>query len=144
MNEFKFVKSDSMKVDVLPSQEGELCTKETIADICKSETVIAFDVYRTGTLVGFALLKKYDENGYFLWNYVIDAKYQNRGFGTEILRELISIMRDEYGADELSTTYIFGNGHAKHVYEKVGFIETDVVDEPDCHEVNMELVINKA
>lgn len=144
MNEFKFVKSDSMKVDVLPSQEGELCTKETIADICKSETVIAFDVYRTGTLVGFALLRKYDENGYFLWNYAIDAKYQNRGFGTEILRELISIMRDEYGADELSTTYIFGNGHAKHVYEKVGFIETDVVDEPDCHEVNMELVINKA
>ena len=144
MNEFEFAKSDSMKVDVLPSQEGELCTKETIADICKSETVVAFDVYRKGTLVGFALLRKYDENGYFLWNYAIDAKYQNRGFGTEILRELISIMRDEYGADELSTTYIFGNEHAKHVYEKVGFIETDVVDEPDCHEVNMELVINKA
>lgn len=144
MNEFKFVKSNSMKVDVLPSQEGELCTKETIADICKSETVVAFDVYREGTLVGFALLRKYDETGYFLWNYAIDAKYQNRGFGTEILRELISIMRDEYGADELSTTYIFGNEHAKHVYEKVGFIETDVVDEPDCHEVNMELVINKA
>lgn len=144
MNEFEFAKSDSMKVDVFPSQEGELCTKETIADICKSETVVAFDVYREGTLVGFALLRKYDENGYFLWNYAIDAKYQNRGFGTEILRELISIMRDEYGADELSTTYIFGNEHAKHVYEKVGFIETDVVDEPDCHEVNMELVINKA
>lgn len=144
MSEFEFVKSDSMKVDVLPSQEGELCTKEAIADICKSETVVAFDVYRAGTLVGFALLRKYDENGYFLWNYAIDAKYQNRGFGTEILRELISIMRDEYGADELVTTYIFGNEHAKHVYEKVGFIETDVVDEPDCHEVNMALAINKA
>ena len=24
-----------------------------------------------------------------------------------------------------------------HHYEKVGFVETDVVDEPDCHEVNM-------
>ncbi len=144
MSKYEFVKSNSMKVDVLPSQEGELCTKETIAHICKSETVVAFDVYRAGTLVGFALLRKYDENGYFLWNYAIDAKYQNRGFGTEILRELISIMRDEYGADELVTTYIFGNEHAKHVYEKVGFIETDVVDEPDCHEVNMALAINKA
>ena len=25
----------------------------------------------------------------------------------------------------------------KHIYEKVGFTETDVVDEDDCHEVNM-------
>lgn len=144
MNKFEFVKSDSMKVDVLPSQEGELCTKETIADICKRETVIAFDIYMSGEAVGFALFDKYNENGYFLWNYAIDAKYQNKGLGTEILMELIQIMHDEYGADELTTTYIFGNEHAKHVYEKAGFIETDVVDEPDCHEVNMTLAINKA
>ena len=37
----------------------------------------------------------------------------------------------------ITTTYIYGNDHAKHIYEKVGFVETDVVDEPDCHEVNM-------
>ena len=46
-------------------------------------------------------------------------------------------MKDKYNAKELTTTYIYGNDHAKHIYEKVGFIETDIVDEPDCHEVNM-------
>ena len=33
--------------------------------------------------------------------------------------------------------HLKGNNHAKHIYEKVGFKETDVVDEPDCKEVNM-------
>ena len=36
----------------------------------------------------------------------------------------------------MTTTYLFGNVHAKHVYEKVGFVETDVVDEDDIYEVN--------
>ena len=46
-------------------------------------------------------------------------------------------MKTHHDAKEITTTYIYGNEHAKHVYEKVGFVETDVVDEPDCHEVNM-------
>ena len=37
----------------------------------------------------------------------------------------------------MTTTYLFGNLHAKHVYEKIGFIETDFVDEEGIHEVNM-------
>ncbi len=38
-----------------------------------------------------------------------------------------------------SLTISSNSPEAKHVYEKVGFVETDVVDEPDCHEVNMLL-----
>ncbi|MCR5422065.1 MAG: hypothetical protein K6E74_00295 [Bacilli bacterium] len=46
-------------------------------------------------------------------------------------------MKEQYEATEMTTTYLFGNEHAKYIYEKVGFVETDVVDEEDCHEVNM-------
>ena len=46
-------------------------------------------------------------------------------------------MKEKYGMEEITTTYIWGNEHAKHIYEKVGFTETDVVDEEGCHEVNM-------
>ena len=31
------------------------------------------------------------------------------------------------------------NNNAIHLYEKIGFIQTDVVDKEDCHEVNMIL-----
>ena len=41
----------------------------------------------------------------------------------------------------MSTTYIFGNTIAARVYEKVGFVTTDIVDEDEIHEVNMLLTI---
>lgn len=44
---------------------------------------------------------------------------------------------ENYLLQKMTTTYTWGNSHAKYLYEKVGFKETDIVDEPDCHEVNM-------
>jgi diamine N-acetyltransferase len=46
-------------------------------------------------------------------------------------------MKEKYGARCFTTTYIWGNEQAKRVYEKVGFVETDVVNEDGIHEVNM-------
>lgn len=42
-----------------------------------------------------------------------------------------------YNMKLMTTTYTVGNNQAKHLYEKIGFIETSVVDEKNCHEVNM-------
>lgn len=47
------------------------------------------------------------------------------------------MLEQEYQARVVTTTYTYGNDHAKYVYEKVGFCETDVVDENGIHEVNM-------
>ena len=63
---------------------------------------------------------------------------KNKGYGTKALIELGEKLKNEYGIKKMTTTYIWGNEHAKHVYKKVGFIETSVVDAPDCHEVNMK------
>lgn len=51
----------------------------------------------------------------------------------------ITLAADQYRANRLTTTYLWGNDRAKHVYESIGFVETDVVDEPGVHEVNMAL-----
>jgi diamine N-acetyltransferase len=83
------------------------------------------------------MVRKYDEKGYFLWDFAIDYKYQNQKLGTEALTNFMDYMIKNYNLLEMTTTYIWGNDHAKHLYEKVGFIETDIIDEPRCHEVNM-------
>jgi len=98
---------------------------------------LAFDIYSGAFLIGFAMVRKYDEGAYFLWNYAIDYQYQNQNYGTTALTAFIGFMKDTYQMSEMTTTYIWGNEHAKHIYEKIGFKETDVVDEDDCHEVNM-------
>lgn len=98
---------------------------------------MAFDIYSEDLLIGFVMVRKFDESAFFLWDYAIDYKYQNQNYGTTAMLEFISFMKDTYNVSKMTTTYIWGNVHAKHLYEKTGFTETEVVDENDCHEVNM-------
>ena len=83
------------------------------------------------------MVKKWDNHSYFLWNYAIDYKYQNCGYGTNALIELIEYLHSKHNLQVMATTYKLGNSHAKHVYEKIGFKETSVVDTDEYHEVNM-------
>lgn len=129
--------SESMKISVLPEQEKYLSTIKDIKEACANESVLAFDVYSDDLLIGFIMVRKFDKGAYFLWDYAIDYRYQNRGYGTTALTEFINFMKNTYDMTKLTTTYIWGNNHAKHLYEKIGFIETDIVDEDNCHEVNM-------
>ena len=86
--------------------------------------------YPASQLCGEALVLDWHEN----W---LDRAYQNRGLGARALRELIAYMKENHGMRVMTTTYIMGNEPAKRLYEHAGFTVTDVVDEDDCHEVNM-------
>lgn len=132
-----FQLSKSMKISVLPEQEKYLSSKQDIQEACINESVLAFDVYSNELLIGFIMVRKFDAGAYFLWDYAIDYRYQNQGYGTNVLVEFINFMKKTYDMTKMTTTYICGNKHAKYLYEKIGFIETDIVNEDDCHEVNM-------
>lgn len=133
-----FKASKTMKVSVLPEQENQLSTKDKIRTACLKEDVLAFDIYSQDLIIGFVMVRKFDDGAYFLWNYAIDYKYQNQNYGTLALLEFIHFMKDTFQMKKMTTTYICGNEHAKHIYENIGFLETDIVDEDGCHEVNME------
>ncbi len=137
----RFIKSDSIKIQVAKEQENQISSKERILKACQNSECIAFDIYNDDNLIGFAALKEYEKEEFFLWNFAIDLKYQNMHYGTISLNELISYLISNYNMKTITTTYIFGNSHAKHLYEKAGFVETDTVDEEGCHEVNMILNI---
>lgn len=141
MPTFVFKPSKEIKIKLAKEQEDNLQTPENIKICCGYDVVIAFDIVLDEEVIGFAMFEKVTKRTYFLWDYAIDIKYQNKGYGTEALKELGALLKKEFGVKKMTTTYIWGNEHAKHVYEKVGFIETDVVDEPDCHEVNMKWVL---
>lgn len=126
-----------MKIKVLPEQEKMLSSKEKIERVCKQEDVLAFDIYDDKTNIGFVMVRQFENELFFLWDYAIDYEYQNKRYGTIALTEFIAFMQKEYGMITMTTTYIWGNDCAKRLYEKIGFVETDVVDEEDCHEVNM-------
>lgn len=135
----EFKKTKKLEIEIKEEQAHNLSSKEKIQKMLKQKDVLGFNIYCEHNLIGFAMLKKFDEGKFFLWDYVIDFEHQNKGLGTKALKELILLLEKQYNCSVLTTTYKCGNEQAKRVYEKLGFIQTDEVHDGDIHEVNMIL-----
>ena len=87
-------------------------------------------IYADETPVGFVMLFDDPEKPeYFLWRYMIDARYQRLGFGRQALLLFIDHVRTRPGATELFTSYVPGEGSPGPFYIRLGFEETGEVDD---------------
>ena len=94
-----------------------------------SETAFPFAVYEDSTIVGFIMMGYYEVKAYYtLWKFMIDSRYQNKGYGRQALELGIKYLRDRFGASEIYTGVVPGNFVAKELYESVGFIDTGLVE----------------
>ena len=90
-----------------------------------SETAWPFGVYDDETLVGFIMMGYYEVKHYYtLWKFMIDRRYQNKGYGRQALKLGLKYIKDKFGPDEIYTGVIPGNRVAKGLYESVGFEDT--------------------
>ena len=87
--EIKFVDSKSIKIKLTKEQWKQISSPEGIAKTLGQKDVIGFDLYDSDTLFGFAMLRKYSDTGWFLWDYAIDAKFQNKHYGQLALKKLM-------------------------------------------------------
>ena len=65
---------------------------------------------------------------WFLWKLIIDERYQGRGYGAEVVRQVVELVRAE-GAAELLTSYVPEPGGPAGFYERLGFVPTGDLDE---------------
>ena len=88
------------------------------------------------TIVGIALVKDLDEEPacYDLQQFMIDRRYQGKGFGTEALRLILSELEKERKYDCIEVCVKKDDAAALRVYEKAGFVDTGYIDDdaPDC------------
>ena len=88
------------------------------------------------TLIGVALVKDLDEEPacYDLQQFMIDRRYQGKGYGTEALRLILADLERERKYDCVEVCVKKEDAPALRVYEKAGFTDTGYVDEeaPDC------------
>ena len=93
------------------------------------DTAFPFAVYADNTIVGFIMLGYYEaRNQYTLWKFLIDKKYQNKGYGREALIQGIQYLKNRFGAEEVYTGVKPENESAKHLYRSVGFAATGLVE----------------
>ncbi len=102
------------------------------------ETAKPFAICAGEEIVGFAMVNvDTAKNDFYLWRYMIDQRYQNKGYGKMALRLVIDFLR-ELGATEIGLDYAQGNDVAERLYRGFGFMPTG---EMDGDEIVMKLVL---
>lgn len=90
-------------------------------------------VYADETPVGFLMLSdRPDKHEYYLWRFMIDARYQGMGFGDRALKLLIAHVKTRPGATELLTSVVQAQGGPQGFYEKLGFKLTGEYDDDEA------------
>ena len=94
-----------------------------------SETAYPFAIYDDDTIVGFIMMGYYEVKRYYtLWEFMIDSKYQNKGYGRQALKLGLNFVKEKFGPVDIYTGVTPGNTIAKKLYESVGFESTGLVE----------------
>lgn len=89
-------------------------------------------IYAGETPVGFLMINDQPQKSdYFLWRYMIDARFQGKGFGRRAMELLIEHVKTRPNAVELKTSYVPGEGGPGPFYHKIGFVDTGEVLEEE-------------
>jgi diamine N-acetyltransferase len=90
-------------------------------------------VYADDTLVGFVMLHDDPEKSeYFLWRFMIDARYQKMNLGRRAMELLIEHVKTLPRATKLLTSVVQAEGGPQIFYEKLGFELTGEYEEGEA------------
>lgn len=104
------------------------------------DTAFPFAIYADHIMVGFIMLGYYEAQEYYtLWKFMVDKKYQNKGYGKKALKLGIDYLIKRFKVQEIYTAYYAANCVARNLYASVGFRETGEIN---GSEVGMRLVIS--
>ena len=123
---------DIFKLKVAPEQERFVAPNAvSIAQAYFDRDVAWFRaIYADDTPVGFVMLHDEPaERKYYLWRFMIDHRFQGKGYGAQALQEVIAYVRRRPGAHEFLTSVVPGEGTPGAFYEKLGFAYTGDMDE---------------
>ncbi|MCR5458603.1 MAG: GNAT family N-acetyltransferase [Acetatifactor sp.] len=122
---------DVLALRVAETQEGFVSSNaESLAQAyVYSETAWPFAVYDDEVLVGFIMMGYYEAKHYYtLWKFMIDQRYQNKGYGRKALELGLAFIREKFHPEEIYTGVAPGNSVAKGLYESVGFADTGLLE----------------
>lgn len=123
---------DILRLKVAPQQEHFVASNAvSLAQALFYQDVAWFRaVYADETPVGFLMLEDdVAKESYFLWRFMIDARYQGRGYGQQAIALLVDHVKTRPGATNLLVSCVPGEGSPCPFYEKLGFVDTGKVDD---------------
>lgn len=82
-------------------------------------------------IVGVSLVREFTDEplGYELQQFMIDKKYQGKGYGKKALELILDELRKEHHYDHVEVCVNKEDNIAIHVYEKAGFVDSGYIDD---------------
>ena len=98
-----------------------------------------YAIENDGVLVGVALVREFTDEplGYDLQQFMIDERYQRRGYGSAALGLILDELRREGRYDHVEVCVKKADAEAIRLYEKHGFTDSGYVDEDVPDALNM-------
>ena len=118
---------DILNLSVSKEQKGFVSdNSESLAQAyVYHDTAWPFAIYEDDTPVGFIMMGYYEAKQYYtLWKFMIDQRYQNKGYGRQALLQGLDFIKEKFNPDRIYTGVALGNHVAKGLYESVGFVDT--------------------
>jgi diamine N-acetyltransferase len=111
---------------VAPGQESFVQPNAvSLAEAYVHEQAWCRAVYADDELVGFVMLHDSpDGPGYMLWRLMVDARFQGRGVGRQVVHRVMDHVRTRPGATQLKVSAHEGEGSPGPFYESLGFVGT--------------------
>lgn len=106
---WNFVASNSFSITQSFYEKGWI-----IKGIAKDKLLIGFTMY------GFSE----EMTAYEICRFMIDERYQGKGYGKRALQIIIDEMLRSYGCEKIYLSTMPNNLRGKHIYEKAGFVPT--------------------
>ena len=115
-----------LKLDVSEAQKGFVAPNAvSIAQAYFSDSAWFRAIYAGEQPVGFVMLHiDQDKPEYWVWRFMIDSKYQGKGYGYQAMQQVIEHVKNLPNAQELVLSYMPGEGNPSPFYQKLGFQET--------------------
>jgi len=125
-------------LEVAPEQRGFVAPNAVSIAQAYFEPKAWFRAVAAGDeLVGFVMVYREPPATFYVWRFMIDARYQGRGYGKRAMELLLDEAQRD-GAKEVTLSVVPGEGSAMAFYARLGFAETGEV-EGDEHVMRLSL-----
>ena len=94
------------------------------------ETAYPFAIYADNVMVGFIMMGFYKPKSiYNIWRFMIDERFQGKGYGKQALLLAIKYLKEKYNVHEIFLSFEPNNIIAEKLYKSVGFQRTGEIED---------------
>ncbi|WP_240768150.1 GNAT family N-acetyltransferase [Paenibacillus amylolyticus] len=104
---------------------------DSLIHATKEITSKPYGIFAENQMVGFILYDNeiYNDGYYWILRFMIDEKYQGKGYGKLAIQEVIRMLQERSDCQQIRVSHVPHNITANALYKRIGFQETGELED---------------